>query len=170
MAIEHCDVMFGAITTGIQVSQVMFGSYWKCKSVISTGTVQANDEGGDQVSGALTTGNWYSLRSTGDSWREGGLGNDQYTFQVSIDGGSNWSLSLGYSNFASKFFLRTISWVEWLEKASSFHARIFWQDTTGTIDFRVGDNAGEFGDNTGDFDWELCNATAEINVYGARLG
>lgn len=134
-----------------------------------SGAITVTAEAGVTVSG-LTVGKYYSIHSTGGPWDSGGeSGENMYTFQVSNDGGSSWSDSMGWSSASSLFLTNNPNWSSALVAVDSYHAQMGWKATTTSIKIRVGDSAGNFGDNTGSLSWSLREGLG-IFTDGVRLG
>lgn len=137
---------------------------------ISSGSITVTAEAGVTVSG-LTVGNYYSIEATGGPWDDGsGIpGKElQYTFLVSNDGGSTWSGRMGWEEEDNTWNMDNPDWSMDLVAVDSYRARMYWLATTTSIKICVGDNPGEFGDNSGSLDYSLREDLG-IFTSGVRL-
>lgn len=166
-AISTSNVQLGTRSADvIETSDVYLGYPWAQKS---TGAITVTAEGGVNVSG-LTIGQYYCIEARGGPWTAHPTIPNEYAYALSNDGGSNWSAVAGYSGYDSAFLLGLPSWAIRVERADNLRARTFWKATTTSIDIRVGDGAGEFGDNGGSLSYKLSDwLDIAIRTNGVRL-
>jgi hypothetical protein len=128
--------------------------------VLATGTVQAGTEPGEIISG-LTVGNFYCIEGAGGPWYAGHNSppGPYHAFIVSNDGGNTWEGAFGdYADDVVR--LDNHLWVDYAEAIDEHYARIYWQASTTSIVYRVGDaNKVNDASYTGHMDYVLREAS-----------
>jgi hypothetical protein len=136
-------------------------------SVVSTGSANANNESGVQITG-LTIGNWYSIEGTGGPYTAGSppWPQEEYAFRLSLDG-VTWTGLIGTATSGLDPtlvpYLDLPSFCAFGEWVDSNHGRVYFRATTTSLWFRTEDQVGQFADNTGTIGYTLYNAS-----YGAK--
>lgn len=152
------NVQLGALPSAstIYVMGVQLGSRLT-GSEKDSGAITVTAEAGMTVSG-LTVGKYYSIEATGGPWDDGsGIPGKElnWTFLVSNDGGSTWSGRMGYEEQDDTWNMDNPNWSTALVRVDDYRAQMGWPATTTSIKICVGDNPGQFADNTGSLGWSL---------------
>jgi hypothetical protein len=120
---------------------------------ISSGTVNANDNNGVEITG-LTPGEWYAIDGTGGPW-DSGVEGDHYIFDMSLDG-ITFSGRIGKAGSAG-FFSVIPSFAAFVEAIDVNYGRVYFEAPGTSVWFRCNDST--HGDNTGTLGYSLRSAT-----------
>jgi hypothetical protein len=127
---------------------------------IASGTVQATDSTGSQVTG-LYAGDWYCVEGAGGPWNPGGGYGDQWTIGVqTAPGGSENMFFIGKDNDGVMCTVVNGSGgAAYAEAANSTYGRGYFQSNGGPIYITVGEQSANWGDNSGTMSWLVRKAT-----------
>lgn len=114
--------------------------------VFATNTLGGTDDEGDHYD--LVSGRDYYITTANGPWNDGS--NDRYDVALSFDGGTNWT-QLG--ELYSEDYVEDACAAD--EGANYQSIKITADESRLTLDIRVNDEDGAFGDNTGTIDYTI---------------